>query len=257
MSEQMSEERTEDLTRRLVRMLDAFDARPEAVRLRERSYELLGAGPGDRVIDVGCGSGLAVAELTGHGVQALGLDLDEGMIAEARRRHPDAEFQVGDALRLPLADGEVTGYRAERVLHGLPDAGAALAEARRALAPGGRVVLLGQDWDTAIIDSDDPDLTRKIVHARADQLPNPRSARRYRNLLLDAGFTEVTAEVHTRVLTDPIALPLVIGTARAVRAAGVITAEQEAAWVDEQTRRAHADRLFVAVPMFLAAARRP
>ena len=46
MSEQMSEERTEDLTRRLVRMLDAFDARPEAVRLRERSYELLAEAVG-------------------------------------------------------------------------------------------------------------------------------------------------------------------------------------------------------------------
>lgn len=67
----------------------------------------------------------------------------------------------------------------------------------------------------------------------------------------------MTAEVHTGVFTDPAALPLVIGMARAVRAAGVITAEQEAAWVAEQTRRAEADRLFVAVPMFLAAARRP
>jgi len=253
----MTEENVANPTRHMIRLLDAFDARPEAVRLRERSYELLAAEPGDRVADVGCGTGLAVAELVERGVKAIGLDIDETMIAEARRRYPDAEFQVGDALRLPLADGELTGYRAERVLHGFADAGVALAEARRVLAPGGRVVLLGQDWEVAIIDSDDPELTRTIVHARADQLPNPRSARRYRNLLLDAGFTDVTAEVHAGVLTDPVALPLVIGMARAVRAAGVITAEQEAAWVGEQTRRARTDRLFVAVPMFLAAARRP
>lgn len=82
----MTEENVENPTRRLVQMLDAFDARPEAVRLRERSYELLRAEPGGRVIDVGCGAGLAVAELTRRGVKALGLDLDEGMVAEARRR---------------------------------------------------------------------------------------------------------------------------------------------------------------------------
>ncbi|WP_433762573.1 hypothetical protein [Nocardia sp. CA-135398] len=53
--------------------------------------------------------------------------------------------------------------------------------------PGGRIVLAGQDWDAFVIDSDTPDLTRTIVAARADTITNPRAARRYRNLLLDAG----------------------------------------------------------------------
>ncbi|MEU8149944.1 hypothetical protein [Nonomuraea sp. NPDC048901] len=57
-------------------------------------------------------------------------------------------------------------------------------------APGGRIVLIGQDWDTLVIDSDDPALTRTIVHARADQVTSPRAARSYRNLLLDAGFED-------------------------------------------------------------------
>lgn len=244
-------------TERLIRILDALDARPAARRLRERSYDLLRPEPGDRVIDVGCGTGLAAAELAARGVKSVGLDLDERMIEEARRRHPEAEYQVADALRLPIGDGEVTGYRAERVLHNLPDMAAALAEARRVLAPGGRIVLLGQDWDTFVIDADDPDLTRTILHARADLVPNPRSARRYRALLLDAGFADVEAEVHTGVFTDPLMLPLIAGVAQAVQAAGVITEEQRADWVAEQTRRAHEDRLFVALPMFVASARRP
>ncbi|MEV5412294.1 methyltransferase domain-containing protein [Thermopolyspora sp. NPDC052614] len=254
----MSEKSTEtSATERLIQVLDALDARPAAARLRQRSYDLLRAEPGDRVIDVGCGTGLAAAELAARGVKSLGLDLDDRMIAEARRRHPDAEFQVADALRLPFGDGELTGYRAERVLHNLPDMPAALAEARRVLAPDGRIVLLGQDWDTFIIDSDDPDLTRTILHARANLVPNPRSARRYRALLLDAGFADVEAEVHTGVFTDPLMLPLIAGVAQAVRAAGAITEEQRAAWIAEQTHRARNDRLFVALPMFVAWARRP
>jgi hypothetical protein len=72
---------------------------------------------------------------------------------------------------------------------------------RRVLAPGGRVVLYGKDWDTFVTDSGDPELTRTIVCKRAEQVPSLRAARQYCNLLLDAGFRVVTVEVHTGVFT--------------------------------------------------------
>ena len=58
--------------------------------------------------------------------------------------------------------------------HVLDDPARAAGEARRVLAPGGRIVLIGQDWDTFVIDADDAALTRTIVHARADLVPTPR-----------------------------------------------------------------------------------
>jgi SAM-dependent methyltransferase len=116
------------------------------------------------------------------------------MITAARRRWPEQDFRSGTVGELPLDDGSMAGYRADKVFHAVPDPAAALAEARRVLAPGGRIVLIGQDWDTVIIDSDDPDLTRTIVHARTNTVPNPQAARRYRNLLLDSGFGDVTIE---------------------------------------------------------------
>ncbi len=140
--------------------------------------------------------------------------------------------------------------------HVLPDPHAALAEARRVLVPGGRIALLGQDWDTLVIDSDQPELTRRIVHARADTIPHPRIARAYRNLLLDAGFHDVDIEVHTAVFTDPTMLPMPVGHATAAHQAGAITGDDADNWISEQTRRAHDDRLLVAIPMFLAAATR-
>jgi hypothetical protein len=94
-----------------------------------------------------------------------------------------------------------------------------------------------------VIDSDDPELIRTLVHARADRMPNPRIARRYRNLLLENGFTDVTVEVHTIVWTDAAVLPTLANIA-------------EGAWLDDQAARARDDRLFVALPIFLASGTR-
>ncbi len=224
----------------MLSLLDAIDDRPQARNLRERTYE----GLGDRVVDVGCGGGRAVGELAGRGVRAIGLDLDPGMIEVAAERWPAAEFHVADATALPLEDGSVTGYRADKVLHVLPEPQRAVAEARRVLAGNGRAVLVGQDWDTVVIDSDVPEAVRALVHARADRMPHPRIARRYRNLLLDNGFSDVTVEVHTVVWTDAAVLPVLANIG-------------EGPWLDEQAARARDDRMFVAIPFFLATGTRP
>lgn len=223
----------------LLTILDALDDQPQVRNLRERTYEALG----DTVVDVGCGGGRAVGELAARGVRAIGVDLDPAMLEIAEKRWPTSEFHVADATALPLDDGSVTGYRADKVLHALADPEQAVAEARRVLAANGRAVLVGQDWDTLVIDSDDPELTRTLIHARADRMPHPRIARRYRNLLLDNGFTDVTVEVHTFVWTDATALLTLANIA-------------EGAWLDDQTTRAQNNRLFVAVPIFLAAGTR-
>ncbi|WP_327093197.1 methyltransferase domain-containing protein [Nonomuraea sp. NBC_01738] len=244
-------------TNGLIRILDALDASPAATALRSRSYDLLHLAPGETVADVGCGAGRAVAELTEKGARAIGVDLDEEMIATAGRRHPEADFRLAPATALPLADGELTGYRADKLYHVLDDAAQALREARRTLRPGGRLVLLGQDWDTFVIDSDHPGLTRAIVHARADLMPAPRAARRYRNLLLDAGFDQVEVEAHTGLFTDGAMLPFLAGLAHAALDSGAITQEAHDTWTAEQTARAERGRLFLAVPMFVASATRP
>lgn len=220
----------------LLAALDAIDDLPFYRDLRERTYE----GLGDTVVDVGCGAGRAVGELAVRGVRAIGVDADPRMIDVAAGRWPEGEFHVGDATALPLDDGSVTGYRADKVLHNLAEPGLALAEARRVLRGAGRAVLVGQDWDTLVIDSADPAATRAAVHARADAIPSPRVARQQRNLLLDNGFTDVTVDVRTAVFTGRVILPMLRGLV-------------DSGWAEE---RAEHDRLFVAIPMFLAAGTR-
>ncbi|MEV1011496.1 methyltransferase domain-containing protein [Streptomyces sp. NPDC049881] len=241
----------------LVTRLDAVERQPGMHGLRERTYELLRLAPGARVVDVGCGAGRAVAELDGRGARAVGVDQDVRVIELARGRWPDADLRVGGAYDLPLAGASVYGYRADKLFHELRAPQRALAEARRVLAPGGRAVLAGQDWDTVVIDSDDPALTRTLVHARADTVTAPRAARRYRGLLLDAAFEDVTAEVRTEVFTGPSALPVLTALAAAAQASGAVTREQADGWLAEQRVRADTDRLFLAVPMFLASGTAP
>lgn len=228
----------------LLATLDAADAQPMAVQIRMRSYRLLGDLNGRTVVDAGCGAGRAVDEMAGLGARAVGIDSDTGMIAAARERWPNREFHVGDICELPFESGSVGGYRADKVLHALDDPARAVAEAHRVLTPGGRIVLLGQDWDLLAIDSDDPEATRRVVHAKADSLPSPRVARSYRNLLLDAGFTDSVIEVHTMVFTDHTALAL------------LKRISDEESWLAEQAERARVNRLFVAIPMFLVAGRK-
>lgn len=247
----------DDATESLIRMLDVVDNLPGAAELRSDTYDLLALAPGQAVVDAGCGAGRAVAELGDRGMRAVGIDPDPQMIAVARRRWSEQEFRLGTAGELPLVDGSVAGYRADKVFHAVPDPAAAVAEARRVLAPGGRIVLIGQDWDTFVIDSGDPELTRTIVHARAGSVPSPRAARRYRNLLLDCGFADVTIEVRTAIFTDGLMLPMLTGFAESACAVGAIDRDQADTWIADQARRADVGRLFVAIPLFLAAATRP
>ncbi|MFF6772485.1 methyltransferase domain-containing protein [Streptomyces sp. NPDC012637] len=130
-------------TTHLLSLLDRFDDLPSARRLRTAGYELLGAAPGSRILDVGCGTGRAVAELAGRGVRAEGADLAPEALAVARARHPGLTFHHASAGELPFRDGSLDGYRADKLYHELAEPGHAAAEAHRVLAPGGRILLVG------------------------------------------------------------------------------------------------------------------
>ncbi|MFF2849322.1 methyltransferase domain-containing protein [Streptomyces sp. NPDC058001] len=238
--------------------LDSFERLPEATELRHASYELLRAAPGDRVLDVGCGTGLAVAELLDRGVRAVGVDHEPGALESARHRIPGADLRVGDAEDLPFPDGTFHACRADKVLHELADPARAVAEMRRVVRPGGRVVLVGQDWEALVIDSDRPEVTRALVRARADRVPAPTAARRFRALLVDAGFADVAVGARTLVLSEPepvFALGLLRALAAPTGDSGPVPPDDVTAWLAEQEARARDRRLFLAVPFFLASGR--
>jgi ubiquinone/menaquinone biosynthesis C-methylase UbiE len=107
-----------------------------------------GLRPGDRVLDVACGTGIvarrAARQLGGRG-RVVGLDINPGMLAVARAAAAaeglEVEWQEGNALALPFADGSFDVVFCQQALQFFPDRAAALREMRRVLAAGGRLVL--------------------------------------------------------------------------------------------------------------------
>jgi ubiquinone/menaquinone biosynthesis C-methylase UbiE len=241
---------------RLIAFLENIERLPSAVAMRQRTYDLLHLRVGDRVVDVGCGPGKAVAELLERGIQATGVDNSQAMIRRAQQRFPSADFRLGPAEGLPFRDGYLHGYRAERVYSHLADPRPALAEARRALAPGGRFVLIDVENDLWIIDSDDQLLVRRLVRALADTVANPWIGRSGRALLTDAGFEDVTVELQPHIATTVRATLLEHATAAGL-AAGVVTRHEADAWMSEQQRRSEQGRFFAANPFYVVSARQP
>ena len=98
--------------------------------------------PGDRVLDVCCGTGdlaLAAAEAGG---KVTGIDFSEPMLERARAKAPELEWTSGDALALPFEDGSFDAVTIGFGLRNLADAEKGLAEIRRVLSAGGRVGIL-------------------------------------------------------------------------------------------------------------------
>jgi SAM-dependent methyltransferase len=99
---------------------------------------------GDRVLDVGCGTGVLAREAAarvGPSGHVTGLDLNEGMLAVARRLRPEIDWRQGDALDLPFADHAFDVAVSQFALMFFPDRPRALREMWRVLAPGGRLAV--------------------------------------------------------------------------------------------------------------------
>lgn len=110
---------------------------------RAALLDATGAGPGTRLLDVGCGTGELLAEAAARGAAAAGADVAPGMVARARRAAPGADVRVADAEDLPWPDGAFDVVAAVNVLHLADDPGAAVAEAVRVLVPGGLLAVCG------------------------------------------------------------------------------------------------------------------
>jgi ubiquinone/menaquinone biosynthesis C-methylase UbiE len=106
-----------------------------------------------RVVDVGCGTGLMSAKLAAAGRQVLGVDLSSSMISRAARVRGNArlDFLQGDAENLPLEDAGFDAVVNLISFHHYPNPDKAIAEFRRVLRPGGRLVLIGFDLDSYFI----------------------------------------------------------------------------------------------------------
>jgi arsenite methyltransferase len=169
----------------------------------ERHLDLLQPQPGERILDLGCGSGThcrIIAWLVIPGGRVVGVDAEPDAIAVAERlssetNHQALTFQVADAHHLPFDDETFDAAICISVLAFCQDPLRVLSEARRVLRPGGRLLLVNSDEDTRIYNSHDRELGRRVTRAIADRARDPWVGRRLAGLLTAAGFTISQEEV--------------------------------------------------------------
>ena len=257
----------------LVSGMDTTSHWPAVRQLRAWERDRLALIRGERLVDVGCGPGDVVIGLSSDVAEtgsAIGLDVSAAMVEQARRRATDAgaavEFQVADALSLPLATGSVDACRSERMLQWVPDIEAAARELVRILRPGGRLVVTDTDWGSLTLDLPSPDLAddvRRAMHAARG--PGFRVGARLLNIFRDLGLVGVDCAAATHVWTswDPEAGPGVTGFVPIrfilpqLADAGLLDRDRADQFIAEIEGAARRDRIFMSVTMYSVFGRKP
>lgn len=242
------------------RCLTLIDSLPFFAACKRESYDLLGARPGSRILDIGCGLGddaAALAARVAPGGSVSGVDGSRSMVDAARERHRTVAgltFDVADAARLPFDAATFDGCRIDRVLQHIADPGAAIAEMVRVLRPGGVVVAFDNDWETLTVDSGERALTRRILNAWCDRFPSGWIGRHLVALFLDAGLVEVAVHPKTLVLNDFDVADRVfsfVATAQRLADEGVVGRDDVARWCDELRAADARGRFFTSYTGFL------
>jgi SAM-dependent methyltransferase len=179
---------------------DALMARATAVAIAPL-LDSAAVERGMRVLDVGCGLGALAAAAAARGARVTGADLAEGMLAEARRRHPDIEFVHADAESLPFGDGEFDVALGAFIVNHLPEAETAVAEMGRVAR---RVALAawGPEEDVAFLA-----LPARAVAALAPGVPAGPDPERYAHperlaALLGGTVQEIRTTLHVDSLEE-------------------------------------------------------
>lgn len=233
--------------------LDDKQAREHAARLELRAgaeseiaarddyVRLLGVAPGERVLDVGCGSGAVtrtLAQRVAPGGRAVGLDASTALLKVARELANKAglgaiiEFKDGDCRALPFPDASFDAVVAATTLSHVPDPRRALAEMVRVTRPGGRVGVFDVDGDLTLFAHPDRELTRRIVLAYSDLgWVNGWLARGLPALLVELGIVNVRARGFMPLESGGYYANRAERSAEAAATAGAITADEQARWL--------------------------
>jgi ubiquinone/menaquinone biosynthesis C-methylase UbiE len=116
----------------------------------EAALDALEVQPGRVAADLGAGTGLVTEALVKRGLRVIAVDQSEATLAELRQKlgGADVECRLGEAGRLPLADGSVDYAVANMYLHDVESPEDAIAEAGRILRPGGGLAITDLDTHT-------------------------------------------------------------------------------------------------------------
>jgi ubiquinone/menaquinone biosynthesis C-methylase UbiE len=249
-----------------VRFMDDANAMEYFRAAKERTYAMLALKAGDRVLDIGCGTGedvRALARIVGPTGLAVGIDSSHTMIDAAQLRsagQAGVEFRIGDAQQLDFADATFDACRADRVLQHLSEPGRAVQEMGRVLLPGGRLVTFEPDTGALLLDAPDKALTRKILNFRGDAVRSGWIGRQLPRLFRTAGLSDVETLVLPSPRTDYAQTNASLrldSYAQWAADAGVISHAEAAGWSESLAAWAADGFFFCLVTMFMVSGRKP
>ena len=166
--------------------------------------DLLRPRSGDRILDLGTGTGHTAAFLAHASIRVTGVDPERDMLSAARRAYgdrPGLTFVQATAADLPFEDGAFDAAVARHTLHHHEDVRATLRELARVVRPGGRFVLVDET-------SPHPDVTAWLEAVERDRDPShvaTRDLEAWAGLLAEAGFTWILGDARTRYTLDLVA----------------------------------------------------
>ena len=99
----------------------------------------LSPGSGERILDLGCGTGHLTARIAASGAEVIGIDADPGMVEQAKTNYPDLRFEVGDAREFHVHE-LFDAVFSNAMLHWITEPDKAVRCIARALKPTGRFV---------------------------------------------------------------------------------------------------------------------
>ncbi len=168
--------------------------------------ELVDPRPGERVADIGAGMGPAMVLAAQRGAAVCAVDPTDFMrmvlrVRRALSRHRDRiEVRNGAAEDIPAGDGSIAAAWAVNAMHHWTDPAAAAAELHRVLRPGGRLVLVDEDFDDPRHELHE-EMADRHGHG-ADHEMHMVDVDAIAALLRDAGFADVEAD-HADVAGQP------------------------------------------------------
>ena len=228
-------------------------------RQKLTSYQLLRLEPGDRALDVGCGKGTDVLELsriTGPAGRVVGVDTSTKFVEELNaKRQPGVEARLANVCELPFGDGEFDAVRADRVLQHVANVELAVRELRRVTKPGGVIYLGDSDWGGLLVDAGPATRLGDAVreHICTAGVTSPHVGRQLWRLARQAGLQQLTLEVmgypvHSRELAETL-WSLSKNAATCVDT-GRMTRPEAEHWLAEQ-ERLQADDCYLGIGVYV------
>ena len=176
------------------RLLENAYRGSDVVKRRLAALETLAPRTGETIVDIGCGPGYLIVELSrtvGDAGVVIGIDPSADMRRAAESQCDgigNARISEGTAAKLPLDDVSADRAVSIQVFEYLSDIPAALAEIRRILRPGGRLVIGDMHWGSLVWHSDEPKRMAAMMNAWDGHLADPCVPARLPHMMRQAGY---------------------------------------------------------------------